>query len=114
MSKTDGVGAFKVDPHIVTVTGMGVLPIGDVFSLFGRAGLAHWWYDPELDLAGVGSLRFSEKSNELIWGAGASVFVDGGMLRLEYGQTKASPAFEGQTLMNFRLRVISLSLLWML
>ncbi len=96
-----------------TVTGMGILPITNEFSLYGRAGLAHWWYDADFAFAGLGTAKFSEKANELIWGAGASVFVDRGLLRLEYVQTRTNPNLDGLTL-NTRLQVVTLQVVWML
>jgi OOP family OmpA-OmpF porin len=113
VKKENAVALFKTEPHIATATGMGILPITDAFSLFARAGLAHWWYDADFAAAGLGSVSFSEKSNELIWGAGTSLFFDGAMLRLEYGQTKTSPDLEGTTF-DLRLRVLTLSAVWML
>jgi hypothetical protein len=113
VKKENSVALFKTEPHIATATGMGTLPITDAFSLFARAGLAHWWYDAEFGEAGLGSVSFSEKSNELIWGAGTSMFFDRAMLRLEYGQTKTSPDLDGTTF-DLRLRVLTLSAVWML
>lgn len=113
MRQENAEALFKTEPHIVTATGMGILPITDEFSLFARAGLAHWWYDMEFGEAGVGTVSFSEKSNELIWGAGTSLFFDRAILRLEYGQTKTSPDLGGTTF-DLRLRVLTLSAVWML
>ena len=113
VTRTNGGASFKTDPHLATATGLGILPITDDFSLFARAGLAHWWYTANFNFPVVGPFRFNGHANELIWGGGASVFVDRAQLRLDYEQTKTSPSFEGQTL-NMRLRVISLSIVWML
>jgi hypothetical protein len=113
MKKENTLALFKTEPHIATATGMGILPITGAFSLFARAGLAHWWYEADFASAGLGSVSFNEKSNELIWGAGTSLFVDRAILRLEYGQTKASPDLEGSTF-DLRLRVLTLSAVWML
>jgi OOP family OmpA-OmpF porin len=104
---------FKTEPRIATATGMGILPITQDFSLFGRAGLAHWWYTADFGVAGVGTASFSEKSNEVIWGAGMSLFVDRGLLRLEYAQSKTSPDFAGTTF-DFKLRMLTLSVAWTL
>ena len=113
VKKENAVALFKTEPHIAAATGMGILPITDDFSLFARAGIAHWWYDAEFASAGFAPLSFSEKSNELIWGAGTSMFFDRAMLRLEYGQTKTSPDLDGTTF-DLRLRVLTLSAVWML
>jgi hypothetical protein len=113
MKKENTESLFATEPHITTATGMGVLPIGQTFALFARAGLAHWWYNTEFGVARLGSVRFSEKSNELIWGGGASVSVEDAQVRLEYGQSKATPDFDGLVL-DTRLQVITLSVVWML
>ena len=42
MRKENSESLFATEPHIATATGMGILPIGQTFSLFARAGLAHW------------------------------------------------------------------------
>jgi OOP family OmpA-OmpF porin len=112
VSNGDPAASFKTDPHIATVTGLGILPIDETFSLFARAGIAHWFYNAKFSVEGVGSASFSETSNQLIWGAGASAFVDRGQLRFEYGQTKTSPNFGG-VVFDARLRVISLSVVWL-
>jgi hypothetical protein len=111
--KENETSLFATQPHLATATGMGVLPLGQDISLFARAGLAHWWYDTELGVAGLGLVRFSEKSNELIWGAGAAVTVEDAQVRLEYGQSKANLNFEGLGL-DMRLQVLTLSVVWML
>src|SRR5262249_42104419 len=113
VTRHNGGASFSTNPHIATATGLGILPIGDSFSLFAPAGLAHWWYPANFDVAGLGSFPFAEKSNELIWGGGASMMVERAQLRLDFEQTKISPSFEGQTL-DARLRVITLSVVWML
>jgi OmpA-like transmembrane domain len=41
MRKENSESLFSAEPHLVTATGMGILPIGQTFSLFARAGLAH-------------------------------------------------------------------------
>jgi len=109
MKKENSESLFAMEPHLATTTGIGFLPIGENFALFARAGLAHWWYNTEFGVAGLGSVSFSEKSNELIWGGGASVAVDNAMVRLEYGQSKTNAAFE-ELVLDSRLQVLTLSL----
>jgi OmpA-OmpF porin, OOP family len=113
MRKENSESLFATEPHIATATGMGILPIGQTFSLFARAGLAHWWYNTDFGVAGLGSVSFSKTSNELIWGAGTSVSVDNAQVRLEFGQSKANPNFDGLAL-DMRLQVLTLSVVWML
>lgn len=111
VKKESSQALFKTEPHLFTATGMGMLPLGDSFSLFARAGIAHWWYTADFAVAGLGSASFTEKSNELIWGGGASVFVDRAQLRLEYGQTKTSPNLGGVPF-DLKLRMLTLSVVW--
>ena len=111
--KASSLALFKTEPHLVTATGVGMLPIFDSFALFARAGLAHWWYTADFGFAGLGEASFRDTSNELIWGAGASLLVDRAQLRLEYGQTKTSPDFEGVPF-DFQLRMLTLSVVWTL
>ncbi len=113
VSKHNAAGSFTTNPHIGTVTGLGILPIGSSFSLFARAGLAHWWYEAKFDFPGFERLTFSRKANELIWGGGASLSVDRALLRFDFEQTQTSPSFEGQTL-DARLRVMTVSVVWTL
>jgi hypothetical protein len=113
MRKENRESLFATEPRIATATGMGILPIGQTFSLFARAGIAHWWYNTEFGVAGLGIVNFSEKSNELIWGAGASVTVEDAQVRLEYGQSKTNPNFDGLDL-DMRLQVLTVSVVWML
>jgi hypothetical protein len=75
--------------------------------------LAHWWYNTEFGVAGLGTVSFSEKANELIWGGGASVSVENAQVRLEYGQSKVNPNFDGLAL-DMRLQVLTVSVVWML
>jgi hypothetical protein len=58
-------------------------------------------------------VNFSEKSNELIWGAGTSATIDNAQVRLEFGQSKTNPNFDGLAL-DMRLQVLTLSVVWML
>jgi len=104
---------FKVDPHMVTATAMGSLPITPTFSLYGRAGLAHWWYTTEIGFADIGVASVEGKSNELIWGGGMSLFIDRALLRLEYLQSKATPDFGGVPL-DFKVHDLMLSVAWLL
>jgi hypothetical protein len=113
VKKQNSPAYFKTEPHLVTATGMGILPLNESFALFARAGLAHWWYTAEFGITGVGLASFNEKSNQLIWGAGPSVVIDRALLRLEYGQTKTSPNLGGLPF-DLKLRILTLSAVWTL
>jgi hypothetical protein len=112
--------SFRTEPHIFTATGMGMVPITDSFSLFGRAGIAHIWYTANFtttDLAVTGypsqTTSFKETSNSLIWGGGMAYYFDRARLRLEYDQTKTNPDFDGVTA-DCKLRILTLTVAWVL
>jgi hypothetical protein len=106
--------SFNADPHIGALTAMGVLPVAAGFSLFARAGAAYWWYDAELDLPAGGRATYDENSHTLIWGAGASLFVDGALMRVEYEQMRPHLTAFGAGSPDGRWRLVSLAVVWML
>ena len=113
----DTLYSFKTEPHVVTATGIGMLPLTNNFSLFGRAGLAHVWYTANFGVTEEGSLTdttsFKETSNSLIWGGGMALYFDRAQIRLEYQQTKADANFDGFT-SNDKLRMLTLTVAWTL
>ena len=117
VSREEGDAKYKTEPHLATVTGMGSLPLTHNFSLFARAGVSHWWSTDEFDFVSLGNpttrFRFSENATEPIWGAGMSLFVDRGLLRLEYDQSKANANVDGIPL-DLKLRVLTLQVAWLL
>jgi hypothetical protein len=113
LNQTDGAFSFATHPRIAAVSALGILPLNEEFSLFVRAGGAHWWYDANFAVAGVGGVTLSESSTDLLWGAGATMYVDHALLRLEYKQSQTSLNVNGATL-DGRWTLISLSVVWML
>ena len=97
--------SISTHPHLVTATALGILPLTQDYSLFARAGADHAWYHTQIAVTGVGSASVALRSNEFIWGAGGSMYVDHALVRAEYEQTKVSPG---------QLRLISVSIVWML
>jgi hypothetical protein len=91
---------------------IGYEPLNNTFSVFARAGGAHWWYHQHL-VAPAGSVSLSQNANAFIWGAGASAYADGALLRLEYEQSKSSGNVDGLLPYDLRLRLISFSIVWM-
>jgi hypothetical protein len=114
-SPTVGV-TYRTEPRLATVTGVGSLPLGN-FSLYARAGFAHWWYTDQFDFVQKDQPtfreRYSQTANSPIWGAGVSLFVDGGLLRLEYDQSKGNGSVQGLPL-DLKLRVLTLQVAWLL
>jgi OOP family OmpA-OmpF porin len=110
----DGGGAtVEINPRMFTATGMGILPLNEDFALFARAGLAHWFYDLNVTEPGVGTGTVSETANEPIFGVGASLFMDRALVRLEFEQTQTSVNGGSAGNLDERLRLISLSVVWM-
>lgn len=117
VSRQEGAVEYKTETHLATVTGIGSLPLTHSFSLFARAGISHWWYTDEFDFVSLNNPtvreRFSQNANEAIWGAGMSLFVDRGLLRLEYDQSKANGTVEGIPV-DLKLHVLTLQVAWLL
>ena len=112
-----GVGVkYKTEPRLATVTGMGILPLGN-FSFYARAGFAHWWYTDEFDFVQLNQptirASFSQTANAPIWGGGVSLYFDRGLLRLEYDQSKANGDVEGLPL-DLKLKMLTLQVAWLL
>ena len=107
---------YKIEPRLATVTGVGILPLGN-FSFYARAGFAHWWYTDEFDFVQLDQPtireRFSQTANAPIWGGGVSLYFDRGLLRLEYDQSKANGNVLG-TPLDLKLRMLTLQVAWLL
>jgi OOP family OmpA-OmpF porin len=64
------------DTYTVALSGfdvfaVGILPIGNKFSLFGKLGFISWSSDATVTLAGVGTGKASESDIDLAYGLGA-------------------------------------------
>jgi hypothetical protein len=115
--KYDYVMSLDGHPHVGALTAMGILPLSRRFSLFARAGAAHWSNDVTLDINEF-NLGYEQKatatkdSNNFIWGGGASVYVVGVLLRAEYEQMRPTAALfdgYGRGSVDGRWRLITLS-----
>jgi OOP family OmpA-OmpF porin len=81
-----GVGDnFDVGISGFGVSAVGVLPVSETFSLFGKLGYASYDIDAHVDIAGVGSGSASDSQSDLTFGAGAA---------LSFGQFEARAEFE--------------------
>jgi OOP family OmpA-OmpF porin len=116
VSITGGSEEYHTDPHLVTVTGMGMLPLTQEFSLFARAGVAHWWYTNEFDFVAKDQptvrATFNESATAPIWGGGMALFIDRGLLRLEYDQSKANGSIGGVPV-DLKLQTLTLQVAWL-
>jgi OmpA-OmpF porin, OOP family len=81
-----GVGEnFDVGISGFGVSAVGVLPLSDMFSLFGKVGYASYDIDAHVEIVGVGSGSASDSQSDLTYGAGAA---------LGFGQFEARLEFE--------------------
>lgn len=80
--------------NLIHLSAVGSLPLGDIFSLYGRLGLLNWKLKGEIiqeDLVNGGSavvLQSEDDGTDLFYGAGVAINVDTGLLRLEYQVAK--------------------------
>lgn len=74
---------FEADATAIAASIVGSLPIGDTFSLFGRAGYLHWESEQR---ATDGELSASADfdGNDPFFGAGIAANWEGALVRLEY------------------------------
>lgn len=70
---------FEIDVSGFNLSGMGILPVGEKFSLFAKLGMIFW----DADLGGVE--RGSDSGEDFSWGVGGGYdFTDQFGMRLEY------------------------------
>lgn len=74
---------FEADTSAIAASVVASLPIGETFSIFGRAGFVHWESEQR---ATDGELSASADfdGDDPIFGAGAAVNWEGALVRLEY------------------------------
>ncbi|HEV8334285.1 MAG TPA: outer membrane beta-barrel protein [Steroidobacteraceae bacterium] len=82
------------------VAAVGVLPLSDMFSLFGKLGYASYDIDAHVEIVGVGSGNASDSQSDLTYGAGAA---------LSFGQFEARAEFEAINVDGGDANMISLS-----
>jgi OmpA-OmpF porin, OOP family len=81
-----GVGEnFDVGVSGFGASAVGVLPLSDMFSLFGKVGYASYDIDAHVEIVGVGSGSASDSQSDLTFGAGAALsFAERFEARLEF------------------------------
>jgi OmpA-OmpF porin, OOP family len=96
-----GVGDnFDVGISGLGVSAVGVLPLGDMFSVFGKVGYASYDIDAHVEIAGVGSGSASESESDMTFGVGAA---------LSFGQFEARAEYEAINVDGGDANMISLS-----
>lgn len=91
---------FDVGVSGLSASAVGVLPLSDMFSIFGRLGYASYDVDAHATVVGVGSGDASESESDLIYGAGAA---------LSFGQFEVRGEFEAINVDGGDANMISLS-----
>ena len=98
----DPTGTLKVDTSSYHLTAVGSYPLGDIVSVYGRAGLLRWTLHQKYSTGGT-TTSASDDGNDPYFGAGFAFNVDSGLLQFEYARTKI---FDTTT------TYISLGILW--
>jgi OOP family OmpA-OmpF porin len=77
--------SFDVGVSGFNVSAVGVLPLTDMFSLFGKLGYAFYDLDAHATIVGVGSGSASDSQSDLAYGVGASLgFAERWEARVEF------------------------------
>lgn len=74
----------RADTTAIAGSVIASLPIGETFSVYGRAGYMKWEAEQELVDAGVTIATADVDGNDPFFGAGLAAQVDGSLVRLEY------------------------------
>lgn len=82
----DFVGTVNFDVGIsgFNASVVGTLPVGDMFSLYGRLGYASYDVDAHATIIGVGSGDASESDSDMTYGVGGELSFGQFGMRLEY------------------------------
>ena len=84
-SASAGGDSVSVGVSGLSASGVGRLPINDMFSLYGKLGFASYDVDAKFNVAGFGSGSASDSDSDLIYGVGGALSFGGSFeARLEY------------------------------
>ena len=97
----DGADRLEVKGFYGTVVGS--LPVTDVLSFYGRAGLFTWDAEATLSQDGVIFARGKDDGSDPIFGVGAAAEFEGAQIRLEYRLAELD---------DTDFNVVSLSVVW--
>lgn len=74
----------RADTTAIAGSILGSIPIGETFSVYGRAGYMHWESEQVAVLDGVTIASDDVDGDDPFFGAGVSALVDTALVRLEY------------------------------
>lgn len=75
---------FDVGVSGFGVFAVGMLPVGDTFSLFGKLGYATYDIDAHVEIVGVGSGSSSDSTSDMMYGVGGALSFGQFEVRAEY------------------------------
>lgn len=75
---------FDFDSRGYYASVLGSLPLGEGFSVYGRAGMLAWRYEAEERVDGDIVAEGKDDGNDPLFGVGVAAHLDGALLRLEY------------------------------
>ena len=75
---------FDVGVSGFNVSAVGVLPVADMFSLFGKIGYASYDIDAHVEIVGFGSGSESQSESDMTYGVGGELSFGQFGARLEY------------------------------
>lgn len=105
VSEPLGGGTLEVSTEMLAASLIGTLPLGDTWSLFGRAGMARAKLTARGVVSGSPVASASDSSTDPIFGGGIGAMFDGALLRLEYSYLSAD---------DVDASIISLGIVWFL
>lgn len=77
-------GVVRADTTAIGASIIGSMPIGDTFSVYGRAGYLQWESEQTFSVDGLTLDAADVDGNDPYFGAGLAAVVDGSLVRLEY------------------------------
>jgi OOP family OmpA-OmpF porin len=105
MSTTLGEFRGELDAKALTASVIGTLPLGDRWSLFGRAGTIQWQSDQSIIQSDVLIYKERFKDTDIWLGVGIGVMLDNARIRLEYSRADAADSDQS---------LLSLGIVWFL
>jgi OmpA-OmpF porin, OOP family len=74
----------RADATAIVASVLGSIPIGETFSVYGRAGYMHWKSEETAKFEGETIATEDVDGNDPFFGAGVAAMIDESLVRLEY------------------------------